>query len=72
MRKVINKIDSNEYDLIIDMQNNLKSAFLSFMCKSSVVGLDAKSVRNILHILLTKIKLEFLKICMQWKDKNSY
>ena len=46
MRKVINTIDDNEYDLIIDMQNNLKSAFLSFMCKSPVTGLDAKSARE--------------------------
>ena len=46
MKKVINTIDSTEYDLIIDMQNNIKSALLSFMCKSSVVGLDAKSVRE--------------------------
>ena len=46
MKKVINRIDSTEYDVIIDMQNNIKSAFLSFMCKSSVVGLDAKSVRE--------------------------
>ena len=28
------------------MQNNLKSAFLSFMCKSPVAGLDAKSARE--------------------------
>jgi len=46
MKKVINTIDSTEYDLIIDMQSNIKSALLSFMCKSSVVGLDAKSVRE--------------------------
>ena len=46
MRNVVNKIDESEYDLIIDMQNNLKSAFLSFMCKSSVTGLDAKSARE--------------------------
>ena len=46
MKKVINRIDSTEYDVIIDKQNNITSAFLSFMCKSSVVGLDAKSVRE--------------------------
>ena len=46
MKKVLNRIDESEYDLIIDMQNNLKSAFLSFMCNSSVTGLDAKSARE--------------------------
>ena len=46
MKKVLNKIDESEYDLIVDMQNNLKSAFLSFMCNSSVTGLDAKSARE--------------------------
>ena len=46
MKKVLNRIDESEYDLIVDMQNNLKSAFLSFMCNSSVTGLDAKSARE--------------------------
>ena len=46
MKKVLNRIDESEYDLIVDMQNNLKSALLSFMCNSSVTGLDAKSARE--------------------------
>jgi len=61
MRDVINKIDANEYDLIIDMQNNLKSAFLSFMCKSSVTGLDAKSVREYPAHLAYKTKIRVPK-----------
>ena len=61
MRDVVNKIDTNEYDLIIDMQNNLKSAFLSFMCKSSVTGLDAKSAREYPAHLAYKTKIRVPK-----------
>ena len=61
MRDVVNRIDANEYDLIIDMQNNLKSAFLSFMCKSSVTGLDAKSAREYPAHLAYKTKINVPK-----------
>ena len=61
MRDVLNKIDANEYDLIVDMQNNLKSAFLSFMCKSSVTGLDAKSAREYPAHLAYKTKIRVPK-----------
>ena len=61
MRDVVNEIDANEYDLIIDMQNNLKSAFLSFMCKSSVTGLDAKSAREYPAHLAYKTKIRVPK-----------
>ena len=61
MRDVVNKIDANKYDLIIDMQNNLKSAFLSFMCKSSVTGLDAKSAREYPAHLAYKTKIKVPK-----------
>ena len=45
-RSVIHEINSTNYDLVIDMQNNLKSAFVSFMCKHQVIGMDSKSVRE--------------------------
>ena len=61
MRDVVNKIDANKYDLIIDMQNNLKSAFLSFMCNSSVTGLDAKSAREYPAHLAYKTKIRVPK-----------
>ena len=48
-------------DSIIDMQNNLKSAFLSFMCKSSVTGLDAKSAREYPAHLAYKTKIRVPK-----------
>ena len=43
------------------MQNNLKSAFLSFMCKSSVTGLDAKSAREYPAHLAYKTKINVPK-----------
>ena len=57
MRDVVNKIDANEYDVIVDMQNNLKSAFLSFMCKSPITGLDSKSAREYPAHLAYKTKI---------------
>ena len=46
LRSVIHEIDNTNYDLVIDMQNNLKSALVSFMCKHQVIGMDSKSVRE--------------------------
>ena len=43
-RSVIHEINTTDYDLVIDMQNNLKSALVSFMCKHQVIGMDSKSV----------------------------
>ena len=45
-RSVIHEINTTDYDLVIDMQNNLKSALVSFMCKHQVIGMDSKSVRE--------------------------
>tara|TARA_B100000575_G_C23125020_1_gene651661 strand:- start:300 stop:1238 length:939 start_codon:yes stop_codon:yes gene_type:complete len=61
VKKVINIIDQGEYDLIVDMQNNLKSAFLSYMCKSQVSGLDAKSAREYPAHLAYKNKISVSK-----------
>ena len=46
LKGVINQINENNYDLVVDMQNNLKSAFISYLCKHDVVGLDSKSARE--------------------------
>ena len=35
IKRVIKTINDEDYDLIIDMQNNLKSAFISLLCKKS-------------------------------------
>ncbi len=46
LRSVINLIDKRNYDLVVDMQNNLKSAFISYLSKHDVVGMDSKSARE--------------------------
>ena len=46
LRNVINQINENKYDLVIDMQNNLKSSFISYLINHDVVGMDAKSARE--------------------------
>mgnify|MGYP001475299952 FL=1 len=46
LREVINQINESDYDLVVDMQNNLKSAFISYLCKHDVVGMDSKSARE--------------------------
>ena len=46
LREAINRIDESNYDLVVDMQNNLKSAFISYLSKHDVVGMDSKSARE--------------------------
>ena len=46
LKSSINQINSGNYDLVVDMQNNLKSAFISYLTKHDVVGMDAKSARE--------------------------
>tara|TARA_B100001250_G_scaffold390568_1_gene390660 strand:+ start:1301 stop:2245 length:945 start_codon:yes stop_codon:yes gene_type:complete len=43
---VMKKINEGNYDYVVDMQNNLKSAFISYFMKHDVVGMDAKSARE--------------------------
>ena len=45
-KKTIETINDNKYDLVIDMQNNLKSAFISYLCNKEVCGMDRKSARE--------------------------
>ena len=40
------EINATDYDFVVDMQNNLKSAFLSFLSDHSVTGMDASSSRE--------------------------
>ena len=46
LRDAMNQINKSNYDLVLDMQNNLKSAFISYLSKHDVVGMDAKSARE--------------------------
>ena len=40
------EINATDYDFVVDMQNNLKSAFLSFLTNHKVAGMDASSSRE--------------------------
>jgi heptosyltransferase-1 len=40
------EINATDYDFVVDMQNNLKSAFLSFLSDHRVAGMDASSSRE--------------------------
>jgi heptosyltransferase-1 len=40
------EISNTHYDVVLDMQNNLKSAFLSYTCNQNVIGMDSKSSRE--------------------------
>ena len=50
LRKELNelktKINTTDYDVVIDMQNNLKSAVISYFVKKDVHGLDKNSARE--------------------------
>ena len=46
LRHVVNRLNEGNYDLVVDMQNNLKSAFISYLIKHDVIGMDAKSARE--------------------------
>jgi len=45
-KNLIKDINHSEYDFVIDMQNNIKSAFVSYLCKQNITGMDYKSVRE--------------------------
>ena len=40
------EINATDYDFVVDMQNNLKSAFLAFLSDHRVTGMDASSSRE--------------------------
>ena len=57
LQQVLNEINGTQYDLVVDMQNNLKSALVSFLSKHRVTGMDAKSVREYLAHLAYSTKI---------------
>ncbi len=61
LKEVINQINERDYDLVVDMQNNLKSAFISYLCKHDVVGMDSKSTREYPAHLAYKEKINVNK-----------
>ena len=46
LKELKTKINVGDYDVVIDMQNNLKSAALSYFIKKEVHGLDKNSARE--------------------------
>ena len=46
LKELKTKINVGDYDVVIDMQNNLKSAVLSYFIKKEVHGLDKNSARE--------------------------
>ena len=46
LKLVKKEINATDYDFVVDMQNNLKSAFLSFLSDHRVTGMDASSSRE--------------------------
>jgi len=46
LKLVKKEINATDYDFVVDMQNNLKSAFLSFLSDHKVTGMDASSSRE--------------------------
>ncbi len=46
LKSIKSTLNNTNYDAVIDMQNNLKSAAVSFLVKNSVHGLDKDSARE--------------------------
>jgi len=61
LRSIKSTLNDTNYDAIIDMQNNLKSAAISFLVKDSVHGLDKDSAREYPSHLAYKFKYEVSK-----------
>ena len=46
-KRSLKKINNSHYDVVVDMQNNIKSSFISALCNFDVHGMDASSVREL-------------------------
>ena len=55
------RLNHTSYDAVIDMQNNLKSAFVSYLTKNLVHGMDKSSVREFPAHLAYKFKYKISK-----------
>ena len=61
LRNIKSKLNNINYDAVIDMQNNLKSAAVSFIVRDSVHGLDKASAREYPSHLAYKFKYKVSK-----------
>ena len=58
IKDIRSKINEASYDFVVDMQNNLKSAFVSYNSKQEVYGMDKNSAREFPAHLAYKNKIE--------------
>ena len=61
LRSIKSRLNNTNYDAVIDMQNNLKSAAISFLIKDAVHGLDKQSAREYPSHLAYKFTYEIPK-----------
>ena len=61
LKSIKSTLNNTNYDAVIDMQNNLKSAAVSFLVKNSVHGLDKDSAREYPSHLAYKFKYKISK-----------
>ena len=61
LKSIKSTLNNTNYDAVIDMQNNLKSAAVSFLVKDSVHGLDKDSAREYPSHLAYKFKYKISK-----------
>jgi len=61
LRNIKSRLNNTKYEAVIDMQNNLKSAAVSFLVKDSVHGLDKASAREYPSHLAYKFKHQVSK-----------
>ena len=61
LKSIKSTLNNTNYDAVIDMQNNLKSAAVSFLVKDSVHGLDKDSAREYPSHLAYKFKYKVSK-----------
>ena len=61
LKSIKSTLNNTNYDAVIDMQNNLKSAAVSFLVKNSVHGFDKDSAREYPSHLAYKLKYKISK-----------
>ena len=67
LKSIKSTLNNTNYHAVIDMQNNLKSAAVSFLVKDSVHGLDKVSAREYPSHLAYKIKYDIKNIAYTYK-----
>ena len=61
LKNLKSRLNHTNYDVVIDMQNNLKSAAVSYLTKNPIHGMDKNSVREFPAHLAYKFKYKISK-----------